>query len=238
LHGFGDPHHIQPKVVSITQSTELGTLYSADEIRALADLAHAHGMLLHMDGARICNAAVALGLEFRAFTRACGVDVLSFGGTKNGLLGGEAVVLFPPIAGDWRQHVDEFAFLRKQSMQLASKMRFISAQFDALLSTDLWFRNAQNANHAAARLAQAVQTMPGITLAYPTQANGVFAVVPKRIIRPLQQHQFFYTWREHDAQSDIVRWMCSWDTTFDDVDTFCTLLREVLQHPSRELSPP
>ena len=235
LHGFGDAHHIQPKVISITQSTELGTLYTPDEIRALADLAHAHGMLLHMDGARICNAAVALGLPFRAFTRDCGVDALSFGGTKNGLMGGEAVIFFPfrhpelvegrRLESDQRRRADDFPFLRKQSMQLASKMRFISAQFDALLSTDLWCRNAQNANAMAQRLSRAVEGIPGIWLAYPTQANGVFAIVPKRIIPTLLAHTFFYTWSEHDAEHNIVRWMCSWDTTAEDVDAFAAAVR-------------
>jgi threonine aldolase len=227
LHGFGDPHHIQPKVISITQSTEVGTLYSPGDIRALADLAHGHDMLLHMDGARICNAAVALGQSFRAFTRDCGVDVLSFGGTKNGLMGGEAVLLFPSPQGRGVKGEGDFAFHRKQSMQLASKMRFISAQFDALLSGDLWQRNALNANAMAARLSDRLQGV--VRLAYPVQANAVFAIVPKHIVPQLQARTFFYTWSEHDAEYDVVRWMCSWDTTANDVDGFAAFVTQVMQ---------
>jgi len=230
MHGFGDPHHIQPKVISITQSTELGTLYTSDEIRVLADYAHAHHMLLHLDGARICNAAIALGLPFRSFTRDCGVDVLSFGGTKNGLMGGEAVIFLSPLPfrGGAGGGV-EFAFLRKQSMQLASKMRYISAQFDALLSGDLWQRNAHNANAMAQRLSRAVHNIPGITLAYPTQSNAVFATVPKHVVPALQNHTFFYTWGEHDTDHDVVRWMCSWDTTEDDVAGFVNVVVDAMR---------
>jgi threonine aldolase len=228
MHGFGDVHHIQPKVISITQSTELGTLYSAEEVRALADYAHAHNMLLHMDGARICNAAVALGQPFRNFTRDAGVDVLSFGGTKNGLLGGEAVIFFPstPTPNPSPQRGGEFGYLRKQSMQLASKMRFISAQFDALLCGDLWQRNAHNANAMAQRLAAGVRD--SLQIAYPVQANAVFAIVPKRIVPALQERTFFYLWSEHDAEHDVVRWMCSWDTTAEDVDEFAAFVRKVM----------
>jgi threonine aldolase len=227
MHGFGDVHHIQPKVISITQSTELGTLYSAEEVRALAGYAHAHNMLLHMDGARICNAAVALGLPFRAFTRDAGVDVLSFGGTKNGLLGGEAVVVFSaPSPNPSPTGRGELSFLRKQSMQLASKMRFISAQFDALLSGDLWQRNAANANAMARRLAEGVKD--SLPIAYPVQSNAVFAVVSKSTLPALLQHTFFYTWSEHDAEHDVVRWMCSWDTTERDVDEFVAHVTQVI----------
>lgn len=227
MHGFGDVHHIQPKVISITQSTELGTLYSVEEIRALADYAHAHGLLLHMDGARICNAAVALNLPFRAFTRDAGVDVLSFGGTKNGLLGGEAVIFLPSrFTGEARSGQTDFPFLRKQSMQLASKMRFISAQFEALLSGDLWQRNAATANAMARRLAAGVRDI--LPIAYPVQANAVFAVAPKRIVPALQERTFFYTWSEHDAEHDVVRWMCSWDTAERDVDEFVAAVRNTL----------
>lgn len=224
MHGFGDEHHIQPRVISITQSTELGTLYSVEDIRALADYAHAHGMLVHMDGARICNAAAALGLPFRAFTRDAGVDVLSFGGTKNGLLGGEAVVFFPP-----HDPAHDFKFIRKQGMQLASKMRFIGAQFEALLSGELWLCNARNANAMAQQLASAVRDIPGVEIAYPVQANAVFAVLPKRAVPMLRQHTFFYTWSERDADHDIVRWMCAWDTTAEDVDRFAAQVAAVMR---------
>ncbi|MCS6847329.1 MAG: beta-eliminating lyase-related protein [Anaerolineae bacterium] len=221
MHGFGDEHHIQPRVISITQSTELGTVYTVDEIRALADYAHVHGLLLHMDGARICNAAVALDLPFHAFTRDAGVDVLSFGGTKNGLLGGEAVVFFPP-----RVSAADFKFIRKQGMQLASKMRFIGAQFEALLCGDLWQRNAANANAMARRLADRVRDV--VEIAYPVQANAVFAIVPKRCIAALREHSFFYEWADFDAERVIVRWMCAWDTTAEDVDGFAALVRRVV----------
>ncbi len=221
MHGFGDEHHIQPKVISITQSTELGTVYTVEEVRDLADYAHAHGMLLHMDGARICNAAVALGRPFREFTRDAGVDVLSFGGTKNGLLGGEAVIFFPP-----RAVVADFKFIRKQGMQLASKMRFIGAQFEALLGGDLWQRNAANANAMAQRLADAVRSV--VPIAYPVQANAVFAVVPDPAIEALRRHSFFYAWAPASASQTVVRWMCSWDTTAEDVDAFAAHVREVL----------
>ena len=223
MHGFGDEHHIQPRVISITQSTELGTLYTVEEIRALADYAHAHGMVLHMDGARICNAAVALGLPLRAFTRDAGVDVLSFGGTKNGLLGGEAVVFFPP-----RARSEAFRFIRKQGMQLASKMRFIGAQFEALLGGDLWQRNAAKANAMACRLAERVRDV--VEIAYPVQANAVFAVLPRRHVPALRAHSFFYEWGDVDDERVMVRWMCAWDTTAEDVDDFATAVREVVGH--------
>jgi threonine aldolase len=248
LHGIGVEHHVQPRVVSITQSTELGTLYGIDEIKALADFAHANGLLLHMDGARISNAAAALGLPFRAFTGDAGVDVLSFGGTKNGMMGGEAVVLFhsqdpTPNPSPMGRGVGnsmgrgvghsagrgeaEFKFIRKQGLQLASKMRYIAAQFDALLSNDLYLRNAQNANAMALRLADAVKDVA--PLAYPTQVNAVFAVVPKRAVPALLQHSFFYEWTEHDDEHIVARWMCSWDTTEEDVDRFAAAVRRTLK---------
>lgn len=225
MHGFGDAHRVQPRVVSITQSTELGTLYAPEEVRALADAAHAHGLLLHMDGARICNAAVALDLPLRAFTRDAGVDVLSFGGTKNGLLGGEAIIFFSP-----HLQIADFKFIRKQGMQLASKMRFIGAQFEALLCGDLWRRNAANANAMARRLADRAREV--VEIAYPVQANAVFAIVPKRHIAALRAHSFFYEWSDLDAERAIVRWMCAWDTTAEDVDAFAAHIIETLRHAS------
>lgn len=229
MHGIGVEHHIQPRVISITQSTELGTLYSVDEITALADYAHAHGLLLHMDGARISNAAAALGLPFRAFTRDAGVDVLSFGGTKNGMMAGEAVILFPsPLSlSKGGRGASDFKFIRKQGLQLASKMRYIAVQFDALLHNDLWLRNAQNANAMAQRLSESVKDVAPI--AYPTQVNAVFAIVPKVAVPALLQHSFFYEWTEADEENVIVRWMCSWDTTEEDVDRFAAAVRSVLQ---------
>jgi threonine aldolase len=215
--GWGDEHRAQPLVVSITQSTELGTLYTADEIRAIADHAHARGMRLHMDGARISNAAAALDLPLRAFTRDAGVDVLSFGGTKNGAMLGEAIVVLDPAAADG------LVFLRKLNMQLSSKMRFVSAQLVALLEGDLWLRNARHANAMAQRLRQGVESglqdgsIRGVSFSQPTQANGVFAVLPAGVADRLRQSFRFYDW---DAARNEVRWMCSFDTTEADIDAF------------------
>ncbi|MGZ3458151.1 MAG: threonine aldolase family protein, partial [Archangium sp.] len=219
IRGLGDQHHVQPRVLSISQSTELGTVYTPGEIRALADLAHRHGMYLHMDGARLSNAAAALGLPLRALTTDCGVDVLSFGGTKIGLMMGEAVVVFDPkLAPDFR-------FLRKQGMQLASKMRFVAAQFEALLTHDLWLQSARHANAMAALLAQEVSSLPRVRLTRPTQANGVFATLPPEVIPRMQEHAFFYVW---DVSTHEVRWRTSFDTTEEDVRGFAARLRELV----------
>lgn len=220
LHGMGDEHRVQPRVVSITQATELGTVYTPAEIQALADAAHAHGLLLHLDGARLANAAVSLGLPLRALTTDAGVDLLSFGGTKNGLLGAEAIV-FPQGAGG-----ESMAFIRKQGMQLASKMRFLAAQFIALLGGDLWQRNAGHANRMARLLAEQVRGVPGITLSQPVEANGVFARVPPEHIPALQERAFFYVWNPETAE---VRWMTAWDTTEQDVATFAGAVREIVR---------
>jgi len=214
-----DEHRSRPGVVSITQSTELGTLYTAAEVRAIADTTHALDMYLHMDGARISNAAVALGLELREITTDCGVDVLSFGGTKNGLMAAEAVVFFH------RELARDAKYIRKQQMQLASKMRFISAQFQALLSNDLWRHNATRANAMARRLADGVRDVPGVRIVHPVQANGVFAVLPESAVAPLQEEFHFY--RGFQTATDC-RWMCSWDTTEDDVDRFAAAIAEVV----------
>lgn len=211
MRGIGDQHHVQPRVVSISQSSEYGTVYSAAEVRALADYAHANGLLLHMDGARIANAAAALDLPLRAVTADAGVDVLSFGGTKNGLMGGEAVVFFDPF------HAESFRFLRKQGMQLASKMRFVAAQFDALLADDLWLRNARHANAMARRLADGLRPIPGVTITQSVDANAVFAILPRARVSALQAEAYFYLWDE--AQSE-ARLMASFDTTEADVDQF------------------
>lgn len=215
--GWGDEHRAQPLVVSITQSTELGTLYSPDEIRALAEHAHERGMRLHLDGARISNAAAALDLPLRAFTRDVGVDVLSFGGTKNGAMLGEAIVVLDTAASEG------LTYLRKLNMQLASKMRFVSAQLIALLEGDLWLRNASHANGMARRLRAGVEagladgSIRGVTFTQPTQANGVFATLPDGVADRLRQSFRFYDW---DAARNEVRWMCSFDTTEADVDAF------------------
>jgi len=210
-HGVGDQHHVQPRVISIAQSTELGTVYRPREVEALARFAHARGMVLHMDGARISNAAASLGLSLRGATRELGVDALSFGGTKNGLLGADAVVLFR------KELVPPFKYLRKQGMQLASKMRFLSVQLDALLSNDLWRRNAGHANRMARLLEARVRRIRGVEVVQRVEANGVFARIPRRAIAPLRKSFFFYTW---DEASSVVRWMCSWDTTEEDVLEF------------------
>lgn len=211
LRGIGDQHHVQPRVVSISQSSEYGTVYTPAEIRALADFAHAHRLLLHMDGARISNAAAALDLPLRAVTADVGVDVLSFGGTKNGLLGGEAVVFFDPA------HAGRFRFIRKQGMQLSSKMRFVAAQFEALVGTDLWLRSARHANAMARRLGEGLRRIPGVTVTQPVDANAVFAILPPGSIPALQAQAYFYVW---DDTRDEVRLMASFDTTEDDVDRF------------------
>lgn len=217
--GVGDEHRTQPRVVSVTQSTELGTRYTPDELAALADTAHGLGMYLHLDGARLANAAAGLAVPLRATTTDCGVDVLSFGGTKNGILGGEAVVVLNPSLAP------ALPYVRKQLMQLGSKGRFLAAQFVALFTDDLWRRNAEHANAMAARLRAGVEGVPGVTLTRPTQANAVFATVPEKAVEPLQTASRFYVWDEATTE---VRWMCSWDTTAEDVDRFVAAVREVV----------
>ena len=219
LHGIGFEHHVQPRVVSITQATELGTVYSIDEIRKIAEYTHAHGMLLHMDGARISNAAVALNCGFHEMTVGAGVDVLSFGGTKNGMMYGEAVVFFN------RDLCSDFKYRRKQGMQLASKMRYIAAQFSAFLENDLWISNAQHANLMAKKLHDAVKDIPGVKVTRRVESNAVFAIIPPQIIPELQEQFFFYVW---DEESSEVRWMCSFDTTEEDIEAFASLLRKLL----------
>ncbi len=205
---LGDEHAVQPRVVSISQSTELGTLYAPREVAAIADLAHARGLLLHMDGARLGNAAAALGSTLAEASSALGVDVLSFGGTKNGLLGAEAVVFM-------REELAlGFEYLRKQSLQLASKMRFLAAQFEALLEDELWRSLASHANAMALRLAAGIRDVPGVELTHPVEANAIFATMPEGAVARLQEQFDFYTWDERLSE---VRFMCSWDTTADDV---------------------
>ncbi len=215
LHGFDFEHHSQPKVISISQVTELGTVYSVDEINAITELAHQHDMLVHMDGARIANAAVALGLSFKAFTKDAGVDMLSFGGTKNGMLMGEAVVFFNT------ELTTNTKYIRKQSMQLFSKMRFVSAQFLAYFENDLWKANASHANQMAKLLEKEVLKTGKVKLTQKTEANGVFAMLPKEVIPKLQEKYFFYVWNESTCE---VRWMTSFDTTEEDIYGFVQLI--------------
>jgi threonine aldolase len=218
-HGIGDQHHVQARVISITQATEMGTVYRPEEIRALAHFAHDRSMFLHMDGARIANAAVSLRQNLRQATRDLGVDVLSFGGTKNGIIGGEAVVFFN------REPSHDFLYLRKQGMQLASKMRFIAVQFEALLTNDLWRRSAEHANHMARLLEKELNHIPGVKIVWKVEANGVFAQIPRHAIAKIQERYFFYTWIEEES---IVRWMCSFDTTEEDVRDFAKFVAEAV----------
>jgi threonine aldolase len=218
----GDMHHAQPGVVSITQSTELGTVYTPDEVAAICDAAHRLGMLVHMDGARIANATAALGgtLEaMRSFTVDAGVDVLCFGGTKAGLAGGEAVVFLNPALAVRAKYV------RKQVNQLPSKMRFVAAQFNALLDGDRWIRLAEHANAMCDRLHQATVDIPAVTYSGPPRVNSVFPTIPGQAIRPLQEWTFFWDW---DVSQSQVRWMTAWDTTPDDVDQFAAGVRHLL----------
>jgi threonine aldolase len=210
-HGIGDQHHVQARVISITQATEMGTVYLPEEVQALARFAHEHEMLLHMDGARIANAAASLGQTLRQATVHLGVDVLSFGGTKNGIVAGEAIVFFN------RAFSKDFLYLRKQGMQLASKMRFVAAQFEALLTNDLWRRSAEHANHMARVLEAELRKIPNVQIAWPVEANGVFAQIPQPAIPKIKEHYFFYPWIEEE---NIVRWMCSFDTTEEDIKEF------------------
>lgn len=216
----GDQHFSQVRAVTITQCTEYGTLYSVEEIKAIAKVCKAHGLYLHMDGARIANAAVALGLPVADFTEKLGVDVLSFGGTKNGLMLGEAVVFFNKVlAKNYKYH-------RKQSLQLASKMRFIAAQFVALLENDLYLANARAANDQAQALALALQKIPGITLSQKVEANALFLKLPPKVIAPLQKKFPFYVWDENTHE---IRLMCSFDTSSADIKNFVLELRKLLK---------
>ncbi len=218
LHGFGFEHHSQPRAISITQSTELGTLYTLGEIRALADLAHSYNMFLHMDGARLANAAVSLNCSFKEMTTDLGVDCLSFGGTKNGLLMGESCVILNPTLDI------DMKYRRKQMTQLCSKMRFMAAQFEAYLTTDLWRRNAEHSNAMAQLLYREVCAL-GVKVMYPVQVNSVFVQLPTDIWHALQKEYFFYDW---DEASNVVRWMCSFDTTEDDIRNFVAALKRLL----------
>jgi len=219
MHGFDFEHHAQPKVISITQATEMGTVYSTDEIRKLADFAHEKGMILHMDGARIANASVSLNLPFKSFTTDAGVDVLSFGGTKNGMMYGEAVCFLKPGLSE------NFKYIRKQGMQLASKMRFISTQYLAYLSNDLWRKNAVHSNSMARLLADKIQSFEGIRITQEVQSNGVFVIIPKEVAEKISKEYFFYSWNEMISE---YRLMTSWDTTKEDIDGFVALLKKEL----------
>jgi threonine aldolase len=207
-------------VLAISQTTERGTVYTPREVRELADYAHAHGLVLHVDGARLANAAAALKTTLAAITTDAGVDALSLGGTKNGAMGAEAVVFLNGT------QCPDFKFIRKQGMQLASKMRFIAVQIEALLTDDLWRRNAEHANAMAQRLARGLRSIPKIELSSPVEANAIFARVPREKLATLRERFFFYVW---DDDTSEVRWMTAFDTTEEDVDAFLAALRELLR---------
>jgi threonine aldolase len=228
IRGVGDQHHVQPGAISVSQSTETGTVYTVDELRALGAVARKHDLLFHLDGARIANAVAALGVDARTMLTETGVDVCTFGGTKNGMMFGEAIV-FPK----GHAAADALPFTRKQGMQLASKTRFVAAQFEALLHDGLWLRNASHANAMARLLAARLRDLDDvIQLAYPVQANGVFPILPPHAIEPLQRERRFYMW---DADAHVARWMTAWDTTEDDVHDFADAIWRIA--PRRKAIP-
>ena len=220
LHGLGFEHHVQPRVISISQATEMGTVYTPRELKALANFAHDNNMLLHMDGARVSNAAARLKVTLRAITRDPGVDIMSFGGAKNGMMYGEAVVFFD------KSLARDFKYTRKQGTHLPSKMRFISAQFEALLTRDLWRQNAEHANQMAQLLASELSKVPRVSITQKVDANGVFALVPKEYVPLLQKKYFFYVWNEETSE---VRFMTSFDTTEEDIADFVRLVRKTVR---------
>jgi threonine aldolase len=219
LHEVGFEHHVQPRVISISQATEMGTVYTPRELKDLASFAHDNSMLLHVDGARIANAAAGLNIKFKTITREAGVDILSFGGAKNGMMYGEAVVFFDKALAK------NFKYTRKQGTHLPSKMRFISAQFEALLTNDLWRQNAAHANRMARVLARELEKIPQIRITQKVEANGVFALVPKKYVPLLQKRYFFYVWNEETSE---VRFMTSFDTTADDIADFVGLVKKTV----------
>ena len=220
LHGIGVEHYAQPRVISVSQATEMGTVYTKKELKSLADFAHDHEMLLHVDGARLANAAVSLNASLKELTADAGVDVLSFGGTKNGMMYGEAVIFFVKSMGA------DFKYTRKQGMHLPSKMRFTSTQFEALLSGDLWRRSAAHSNRMAQLLASELTKIPQIQLTQPVEANGVFVLIPRKYVLQLQKKYFFYVWDEEISE---VRLMASFDTTEDDVRDFVEFVRKIVK---------
>lgn len=219
MHGFGDQHHSQPKLISLTECTELGTVYTPEELKEICDFAHAHGLYVHMDGARLANAVAYLGCDPRDLTVRAGIDVLSFGGTKNGMMFGEAVIFFNTSV------CPDVKYIRKQAMQLHSKTRFIAAQFSAVLKDGLWLKTAGHANRMAEKLAKEAALIPGVRITQEVQGNEVFAIIPRNKIGVLQEECFFYIWDENASE---VRWVCSFDTTENDIIEFVNLLRKEL----------
>ena len=220
LHGIGSEHHVQPRVISVSQATEMGTVYTKSELKTLARFAHDHDLLLHVDGARLANAAVSLNASLKEITTEVGVDVLSFGGTKNGMMYGEAVIFFD------KKRAADFKYIRKQGMHLPSKTRFISAQFEALLGGDLWRRSAAHANRMAQILASELEKIPQIKITQPVEANGVFAEIPAKFVPALQKKYFFYVW---DEETSECRFMASFDTAEDDIRDFVAFVRKTVK---------
>ncbi len=232
LINFGDQHHAQPRILSISQPTELGTLYTPQEVKALADLMHEHNCYLHMDGSRISNAAESLGMPIKSFTADCGVDVLSFGGTKNGLLMGEAVVVFntnnapdTPSQNNNATFAQIVKFVRKQATQLYSKNRFIAAQFNAYLTDDLYLKLAGQSNAMAKYLEELLKEIPQVTISKKVESNAVFAILPAWLTAKLQEKYYFYTWNEETGE---VRWMCSFNTRKENIEEFVAYIKEVI----------
>ena len=221
LTGFGFQHHAQPRVISISQSTEFGTVYTPQEINALANLAHQHNLYLHVDGSRLANASAFSGISFKEYITDTGVDALSFGGTKNGMLLGEAVVLLRP------EFANHFLYMRKQAMQLFSKSRFIAAQYLAYFKDGLWKTLASHANQMAAYLASCIKELPQVTITHPVEGNAIFATLPRNVCDKLLEKHLFYIWNEELCQ---VRWMCSYSTTKEDIDVFVSDLESVLKN--------
>ena len=220
LHSVGFQHHSQPKVISITQATELGAIYKPGEIREISRFAKENDMFLHMDGARLANAAAGLDVSLAEITKFSGVDVLSYGATKNGAMSAEAVIFFNP------ELANEFEYTRKQSMQLMSKMRYVSAQFHVLHAGNLWYENARQANAMAKLLAKQIQDIPAVQITQKVETNAVFATLPLKAIEKLQRRYFFYTW---DASHHEVRWMTAYDTTEKDIEQFVKAIRECVE---------
>jgi threonine aldolase len=219
LHGVGDQHHSQPRVISISQSTEMGTAYSVEELKAICDFAHSHNLYVHLDGSRLANACARFGVGLRELSRDCGVDILSLGGTKNGMMTGEAVVAFHP---EWNERL---MFYRKQSAQLYSKMRYLSAQYIAYFQDGLWLQNATHSNAMAKLLADQIRNLPGVRFTQKVEVNSLFLILPKEAIQKMLEHYFFYMWNEETAE---IRLVCSWDTAQPDVEAFVERLKTIL----------
>jgi threonine aldolase len=219
LHGLGVQHHSQPQVISISQSTEMGTVYTVEELKALCDFAHSHHLYVHMDGSRLANACAHLGVGLRELSRDCGVDILSFGGTKNGMMIGEAVVAFRP---EWNESL---MYLRKQSAQLFSKMRYLSAQYLAYFEDDLWLQNATHSNKMAHCLADQIRNLKGVRFTQKVEANSLFLILPQEAIQKMLEYYFFYMW---DENTNEIRLVCSWDTAQSDIDAFVEHLKTIL----------